>query len=229
MDFRNQTELELYFADHFDTVLFPVLADLYLRGKDLVRARKVCEIGLEYHPDQVDGLFVLANVAWEEGNLPEAEQLLKRVVESGVPHLQARKMLAAVQTELGRSQNTVAATWKKVLELEPDNETALEFVRQAEKSRKKKPRRKTKPQQKATPPPGPAAPSVPVVGESGANLSISPRLATFTLVTVLRNQGLYQQALEILDILEEKGEDPERIARERERLRELLRSGEQET
>ena len=25
MDLKNQIELELYFADHFDTILFPVL------------------------------------------------------------------------------------------------------------------------------------------------------------------------------------------------------------
>ena len=29
MELNNLTELELYFADHFDTVLFPVLAEIY--------------------------------------------------------------------------------------------------------------------------------------------------------------------------------------------------------
>ena len=36
--------------------------------------------------------------------------------------------------------------------------------------------------------------------------SISPRLATFTLVHVLKGQELYQRALDVLDILEQKGE-----------------------
>ena len=49
MNLTNQTELELYFADHFDTILFPVLADIYLEQNDFKRARKVCEIGLGYH------------------------------------------------------------------------------------------------------------------------------------------------------------------------------------
>ena len=49
MDFKNQIELELYFADHFDTILFPVLADLYFEQDDLRRSRKVCEIGLKHH------------------------------------------------------------------------------------------------------------------------------------------------------------------------------------
>ena len=39
MDITNQTELELYFADHFDTVLFPVLADMY-RAKQTMLEQK---------------------------------------------------------------------------------------------------------------------------------------------------------------------------------------------
>ena len=58
MDFKNQIELELYFADHFDTILFPVLADLYFRQDDLRRARKVCEIGLKHHENDSAGLFL---------------------------------------------------------------------------------------------------------------------------------------------------------------------------
>ena len=50
MDINSQIELEIYFADHFDTILFPVLADIYLKNNDLVRSRKVCEIGLK-HPE----------------------------------------------------------------------------------------------------------------------------------------------------------------------------------
>jgi len=32
MNLNNQAELEVYFADNFDTVLFPILADMYLSG-----------------------------------------------------------------------------------------------------------------------------------------------------------------------------------------------------
>ncbi len=44
MDLKNQIELELYFADHFDKILFPVLADIYFNQEDYRRARKVCNI-----------------------------------------------------------------------------------------------------------------------------------------------------------------------------------------
>ena len=69
MDINSQIELEIYFADHFDTILFPVLADIYLKNNDLVRSRKVCEIGLKHHPKDSAGLFILANIEKKEGNL----------------------------------------------------------------------------------------------------------------------------------------------------------------
>ena len=46
MNLNNQSEFEAYFADNFDTVLFPILADMYLQKRDIERARKVCDIGL---------------------------------------------------------------------------------------------------------------------------------------------------------------------------------------
>ena len=74
MDLQNQIELELYFADHFDTILFPVLADIYLDQNDLKRARKVCEIGLKHHKNDSAGLYILAQVDKQEGNLELAEK-----------------------------------------------------------------------------------------------------------------------------------------------------------
>ena len=76
MDLDSQIELEIYFADHFDTILFPVLADLYLKNNELNRARKVCEIMLKHHKNDPAGLFVLANIDKVEGNLKEAEKFL---------------------------------------------------------------------------------------------------------------------------------------------------------
>ena len=74
MDLKNQIELELYFADHFETVLFPVLADIYLRQNDFRRARKVCNIGLGYHENDSAGRFVLAQVEKAEGNLKNTKK-----------------------------------------------------------------------------------------------------------------------------------------------------------
>ena len=54
---------------------------------------------------------------------------------------------------------------------------------------------------------------------------VDPMLATFTLVNIYQVQGLYRQALEALDILENKGGDPERIKRERVAITAAMSSG----
>ena len=84
MNLNNQIELELYFADHFDTILFPVLAEMYLEQNDLRRARKVCDIGLKHHSNDSAGLFVLAQVERSEGNLKEAEKILIKKISLGL-------------------------------------------------------------------------------------------------------------------------------------------------
>ena len=60
------------------------------------------------------------------------------------------------------------------------------------------------------------------IDEYADPLKVSPRLATFTLVSVLKNQGLFSQALDVLDALEKKGENPNDIALERETIEELV-------
>ena len=55
-------------------------------------------------------------------------------------------------------------------------------------------------------------------------LQIDPKLATFTLATIYKVQGLYHQALQVLDMLEEKGADPERINAERDSIRKVMTS-----
>ena len=79
MDITNQTELELYFADHFDTVLFPVLADMYQSKADYTRAKRVCEIGLEHHPESVDGQFILSQAEMALGNFEIAAGIFEKI------------------------------------------------------------------------------------------------------------------------------------------------------
>ena len=47
-------------------------------------------------------------------------------------------------------------------------------------------------------------------------------MATFTMVNVLKKQRLYQQAMIVLKMLEEKGADQALINQERQTLQELL-------
>ena len=124
MELTNQIQLELYFADHFDTILYSVLADIYLNQEDLKRARRVCEIGLRHHENDPAGLFVLAQVEKFEGNLKETEVLLEKVLLYNEDHLAAAELLCEIQTVLGRAQSKLLRSWQHVSKLDPDNQIA---------------------------------------------------------------------------------------------------------
>ena len=97
MELNNITELELYFADHFDTVLFPVLAEIYQSKGEYDRAKRVCEIGLKHHPDSTEGIFILAQAEMGLGNLNVSEKLMKKVLEKYPDHQTAVAALPMIQ------------------------------------------------------------------------------------------------------------------------------------
>jgi tetratricopeptide (TPR) repeat protein len=226
MNLTNLTELELYFADHFDTVLFPVLAEIYQDKGEYDRAKRVCEIGLEHHPNSIDGQFILSQAELGLGNLTGAEKWIKKVLTQIPDHKNAATSLPMVQEQLDRSPTTLKTSWKRAQEVDPDNQFAKDFL--SEKKPKPKPKPKKKKEKKAS---VSTIPHIPIKDKSKKPLpkdlsvegvAISPRLATMTLVNVLKGQGLYHQALEVLDILEEKGEDKKRIAEERKAIKSEL-------
>lgn len=231
LDINNQIELELYFSEHFDTILFPVLAEMYLKNKDLKRARKVCDIGFNYHENDISGWFVYAKIEKAEGNLKEVEKALEKVLLYSNNHIAAAEMLCEVQTVLGRSPNRILKSWKHVLKLNPMHQTAIDFIQKVESTNKNI---QSKPQNSVSP-----KSSVPkqstkktsfklntqntLIEKSPEPLKVSPSLATFTLVSVLKNQGLFDQALDVLDHLEKKGENTESINIEREIIQTLIK------
>ena len=67
-----------------------------------------------------------------------------------------------------------------------------------------------------------------VESEINKPLKVSSKLATFTLVSVLKNQGLFDQALDVLDALEQKGESAESISLERETIQTLIKNSQKD-
>ncbi|RMF11174.1 MAG: hypothetical protein D6762_00050, partial [Candidatus Neomarinimicrobiota bacterium] len=129
MDLTNRQELETYFARHMDTVLFPVLADQYLQSGDLERALKVCEIGLEYHPQHVDGLYLQARVLKEMGRLDEAEKCLLSLQSAGQYHARGMELLVEVQRKLHRSPAARLQVWKYIHQHCPTHPRAAANIR----------------------------------------------------------------------------------------------------
>ena len=228
MELTNQIQLELYFADHFDTILYSVLADIYLNQEDLKRARRVCEIGLRHHENDPAGLFVLAQVEKFEGNLKETEVLLEKVLLYNEDHLAAAELLCEIQTVLGRAQSKLLRSWQHVSKLDPDNQIAEDFIKKVKGGKLKKSleplktnydnksqvskKNKNKTSQNT------------VIEKSTNPLNVSTRLATFTLVAVLKNQGLFEQALDVLEILDQKGDNKKKVQQERRLIQTLIKN-----
>ena len=228
MELTNQIQLELYFADHFDTILYSVLADIYLNQEDLKRARRVCEIGFRHHENDPAGLFVLAQVEKFEGNLKETEVLLEKVLLYNEDHLAAAELLCEIQTVLGRAQSKLLRSWQHVSKLDPDNQIAEDFIKKVKGGKLKKSleplktnynnksqaskKNKNKTSQKT------------VIEKSTNPLNVSTRLATFTLVAVLKNQGLFEQALDVLEILDQKGDNKKKVQQERRLIQTLIKN-----
>ncbi|MFQ6614193.1 MAG: hypothetical protein ACE5D1_05045, partial [Fidelibacterota bacterium] len=150
MDLTNKVELEEYFADHFDTVLFPVLADLYLREKDYSRALKVCEIGLGYHPAHMDGLYTQACVLVALGRLEEAEKSLLALKETGLYHAHGMELLVDVQRRLRRAASARIKTWEFIIRHRPRHPRAAANIRRLKKKIAEGPRRPAPKRKKST-------------------------------------------------------------------------------
>ena len=64
---------------------------MYLKSNDLKRARKVCDIGFNYHENDISGWFVYAKIEKAEGNLKEVEKALEKVLFIQIITLQQQK------------------------------------------------------------------------------------------------------------------------------------------
>lgn len=244
MDLKNLTELEEFFTENMDTIVFPVLAEHYLLQEEFKRAHKVCEIGFSHHPNLPAGLFIDARTYMAEKKFSEAEKLLKKILTIDDGFYSALVKLEEIQTKLKRTDKTIRKTYKKILEIDSTNERAnawlsgkLKPKRKISKAKKTKSKSKhvaskanaIKPKNTPKKPTSkPVKKKQPVKPKEKINefddLRISSKVATFTLVDVLKGQKLYERALQILTVMEEKkGVDKKRILKEKETLFGLLK------
>ena len=125
---------------------------------------------------------------------------LKRLLLLHSVYPEALTLLAKVQEKINRSPNTVKVVRKKY---ERFDYVLVPQERKKILKREKSNLRKT----------------VPSVSSTELKpLKVSPKLATFTLAEILENQGLYPQAIDILDMLEDKKEDKKQLKEYRDRI-----------
>ncbi len=200
MDFLNREDMGNFFQNHPESKLFPLIADLYSMDGESSKADEICKTGLNHHPDHPDGLFVLAQINRQKKNYKTVEGILKKLFKSHTVYPEALNMLAEIQKKINRSSNTVKIVRKKY---ERFNYTTVHQKQNKTLKRDKSGTQKT----------------VPSVSSTELKpLKVSPQLATFTLVKILENQRLYPQALDILEMLREKGKDKKKLIEYRDRI-----------
>ena len=240
--------IENYIEDKPESALFPMLAEQFLLSGDFEKAHEVCSSGLSFHSESVAGLFIEARIFMAEGEFEKAEQKFKEVIFLDPQHFNGHVLLAECQIRLSRADSTIKKLFNRILEMDEKNKQAGEWLVSSGKKKSKakgktKVKKKAKPQVKAktkvsTKTKGgskkkPAKPKAKTKtktkekhtasSKSVPELKISPEIATFTLVAVLKSQHLYTEALDVLKVMSrKKRSDKDRIKREREILSTLL-------
>ena len=200
MKFSDRGNLGTLFQNHPESILFPLIADLYSLDGEYSKAEEICKIGLNHHPDHPDGLFVLAQINSQKKNYKTAEGILKDLSKSHTLYPEALNLLAKTQKKINRSPNTVKIIKEKY--------KRFDYTIAHQKTKKILRRKKVGTQN--------TAPSV--SSTDLKPLKVSPQLATLTLVKILEDQGLYPQALDILDMLGEKENDKKKLRKYRDKI-----------
>ncbi len=213
IDLTNKKFLETKFAEDFASPFYPMLADMYLLEGDLTRAKKVCEVGLDYDSTNVDGKYILGKVAVAENKLTLAEKWLKQVVNENPAHFTALRLLINVEIQLKRGVKTIQAYINHMLQFIPRDEECLKWLNEINASGDLVDS-KTLPDSTAQ------KTTEPIIEKS---YEIVESMATFTMVTVLKSQKHFHQALAVLEILKAKGRDGERISGERAEIQQLIK------
>ena len=219
IDILDKKMLESKFAEDFSSPFYPLLADIYLNEGDLTRARKVCEVGLDYDSNNVDGKFIFARVIMAEKKFAVAEKWLKRVVDENPAHYSALRMLIRLEFQLNRSPKTIQNYINRLLRFLPNDAECIEWINKLQASDPKlkldNNNLQTLHVEEAAENNAPAIKPKPLIEKK---YDIEKSMATFTMVEVLKSQQHYNQALAVLEVLESTGQDNGKISLEKDEI-----------
>tara|TARA_B100000029_G_scaffold470330_1_gene509073 strand:- start:1196 stop:1882 length:687 start_codon:yes stop_codon:yes gene_type:complete len=196
---------------------FLILTQLLIDENDLKNASMVCNSGLEHHPESIEGNFLLAKILFREEHFSEAEKRLKFVINRHGAHINGYKLLGKIQRSLNRSPNTIKSTIDKILELNEEDSTALNWLQEIYLQEKP-----NNGNVQTTDPKEDKNNLTGMEEEWQKIIPISMRMATLTLAEVYKTQGYYLQAKEVLKMVERKGGDRWRIRKMRSQLDKLI-------
>tara|TARA_Y100000748_G_scaffold296880_1_gene290195 strand:- start:647 stop:1300 length:654 start_codon:yes stop_codon:yes gene_type:complete len=203
--------LENIFSENFESPIYAILVEEYLKLGDLDRASTVCNIGLENNPDDLAGKYLLAKILFFQNNINESKKILSQILEKFPIHLNARQLMIKIlkedknEAELLNHVQSLQKYFPNIgsanLSSDPNIKENLDDSHNISKD---------------IDPPIQEVQDLPRPKEA---FSISKNMATFTLVDILIEQKHYSEALEILDILEKAGKQKKKIKEKRDHIK----------
>ena len=205
----NKKELEHEFANDFGSPYFPILGEIYLRDKDYMRAEKVCRIGLEHNPDNLNGYYILSKIYLYNNKLTDAEKLLKILIDKNPLHINGLRLIIELQRKLNKSKKYRLGYLNKLLDIFPGDEYIKNEIVNLDKSYfDNKTVKKKKSKEKNI--------------QNAINFNVQPHMATLTFVEILKKQKQYDQALHVLSIIELKSTSNKKTEKLKSEIKNLL-------
>jgi len=182
-------ELEKIFSSNKNSPLFPILANRYYQNKLYKYSVKVCNLGLNEDPGNLEGLYVLSKTLLMQGRVILAETTLKKILKKCPHHLYSSLLLIHVYKKLKRNQNTIKAQVKKMYQFYPLHHQIIKYYEQYCASSEVAVKSDDSTQH---------------IKAKSLQFNYNAQLATITMYKLLYSQKEYEEALSILKVLATK-------------------------
>ena len=225
ININNKKELELIFSQNFGSPYFPILADIYMQEGDLSRAKIVCEIGLQHSPENNCGKFILSKIALAQEKPAVAEKWLKQIINHDAGNFKALRILLRLAVLLQRSPKAIKSYLNIILAHLPNDKECNDLLNTLEnKSDNNTINRNISNKKKGGKHKNPSS-SIQNNLDRIKNIDykMGGSMATFSMLTILKSQKHYQQAMAVLNMLESKNIDLDRVKKEKRAIESLIK------
>ncbi len=235
--FQKQKRLEGYLLRHPNSTLFAWYANQNMEIGRLDRAERICKLGLTGQADAVMLHKLLGDIYLAQGRTDEARREYALVLQSHRPfpsvvqqYLKQWKDDLSPQEETALMRRLAFTTpgnpdVVKFYKLHRDNDRILTRPDRRDFLSDNKPVTKGVADSESVEHEAPNQPiDIQVTPEpaDSKHQKITKSMATFTLMQIFKDQGLYSHALEVLEILRKKSPNTERVEAETKEIKALI-------
>ena len=179
---HNIHDIEKIFSQKLDSPIFIVLANYYYDKRLYEHAHKVCEIGLNYNADNIDGQYMLAKILLIKDEVKKAESILQSIVIKQPYHLNSILLLIQIKESYACNKTQINNFVKKTNHFYRDHPIIKKYTISESKPFSIKKEKKN-------------------IVKIENSFSINSKLATKTLYQLLFAQKKYHNAYNVLLIM----------------------------